>query len=104
MKISKILKYFGKRKLNLNNYHEYTQVDKTSQIFEDIVYKRRSVMKFQNKQIPDEDLKKVLTLTQRSPSSFNLQTWKAIIVQEVGNIKKLSSSAISFTNQQRILV
>ena len=45
---------------------------------------RRSINFFEpGKEIPDEKLKKLLEISNLSPSSFNLQPWKTIIVKDI---------------------
>eukprot|EP00596_Hydrurales_sp_CCMP1899_P007545 CAMPEP_0119038114 /NCGR_PEP_ID=MMETSP1177-20130426/6826_1 /TAXON_ID=2985 /ORGANISM="Ochromonas sp, Strain CCMP1899" /LENGTH=184 /DNA_ID=CAMNT_0007000253 /DNA_START=41 /DNA_END=592 /DNA_ORIENTATION=+ len=55
----------------------------TAETFDDIVNSRAFTKSFdKDKSIDPELLKKILRLSQQSPSSFNLQPWKVILVQE----------------------
>jgi hypothetical protein len=57
----------------------------TAETFDDIVFSRGFTKSFdKDKSIDPELLKKILRLSQQSPSSFNLQPWKVILVQEEG--------------------
>ena len=53
---------------------------------EDIIFKRRSIRLFQNKEIPDEILHYILRAGMWAPSPKNRQPWKMIVVK--GNAKK----------------
>lgn len=53
---------------------------------EDIIFKRRSIRLFENKEIPDEILHYILRAGVWAPSPKNRQPWKMIVVK--GNAKK----------------
>ena len=48
----------------------------------DAIYKRRSIRKFTDKQINDEDLKKILKAGMNSPSAENNQEWEFIVITD----------------------
>lgn len=62
----------------------------------DAIKARRSIRKFQNKQIPKEKLDKILDSGRLAPSASNRQAWKFVIVQDSVIRKKL---AIASRNQ-----
>ena len=55
---------------------------------------RKSVRKYLDKHIPDEDLKKVLEAGRLAPSWMNVQSWKFILVKSQENKDLLSELAI----------
>jgi len=50
--------------------------------FWQVVSKRRSTRKFQDKEIQEEDLQKILTAANRAPSAHNFQSYKILVVKE----------------------
>lgn len=76
--------------------------------FEQICFQRRSDIKFSNEEIAPSVLRNILRLTQSSPSSFNLQPYKIIVVDDShrreciatamlgGNAKKVLSAPVTF--------
>lgn len=55
---------------------------------------RRSINFFeQNKEIPDDKLRELLEISNLSPSSFNLQPWKAVVVKDPERKKALRKCA-----------
>ena len=49
--------------------------------FCDVVKERRSVRKFQNRPIPDSEIKTLIDLARRAPSSMNGQPWHFVILR-----------------------
>ncbi len=47
----------------------------------DCIYSRRSIRKFLNKEISNEDVRKILEAGRHAPSSGNLQNWRFIVVK-----------------------
>lgn len=59
-------------------------------IIANIMKERSSVRKYQvGKEVPKETLDKILTLATTAPSSWNLQHWKFIVIQNEDNKKRL---------------
>ncbi|MBI2075835.1 MAG: nitroreductase family protein [Candidatus Aenigmarchaeota archaeon] len=62
--------------------------------FEDVVKQRRSVRSYDTeRQVSDEQLKKLFELVKLSPSSYNLQPWEFIVVKDVENKRRLKDCA-----------
>lgn len=59
----------------------------------DIMKSRRSVRRYQSKNIPDDILVKVLEAARVAPSAKNLQPWKFIIVRDREKRKKLAAAS-----------
>ncbi len=64
------------------------------------IAKRRSIKTFKTDPIAPELLKQLVELTVAAPSSFNIQDWQIILVQD--ETQKAALSAASW-NQQQIL-
>eukprot|EP01080_Neovahlkampfia_damariscottae_P002545 gene2545-3507_t len=71
-----------------------------SKEFEKIVKNRKATLNFKTDPIDKQKIQKIFELTQRSPSSFNLQPWCAVIVDNELKKKQLCTAALS---QNRIL-
>lgn len=56
--------------------------------FYDVVRSRRSVRKYQKKDIPEEVLRRILDAARLAPSASNLQSWRFIVIrnQESKNV------------------
>lgn len=63
--------------------------------FEEVLQKRRSVRKFQEKDVPDGKIKKILELAGLAPSAGNLQAFKVVIVKSETARRKLSEAALN---------
>ena len=48
---------------------------------QELIANRRSVRKYLDKNIPDEDLRQVLEAGRLAPSWMNVQSWKFILVK-----------------------
>ena len=48
--------------------------------FENVLFSRRSVRRFQDRQVPEELLEKILTAGLYAPSACNFQAWKFIVL------------------------
>jgi nitroreductase len=57
-----------------------------------IIKGRRSIRRYQNKEIPEADLQKILESVQWSPSWANTQCWEIIVVKEAATKEKLKES------------
>jgi len=60
----------------------------------ELISKRKSVRKYLEKHIPDEDLRKVLEAGRLAPSWMNVQSWKFILVKSQENKDLLSELSI----------
>ena len=60
----------------------------------ELISKRKSVRKYLDKHIPDEDLKSILEAGRLAPSWMNVQSWKFILVKSQENKDLLSDLAI----------
>lgn len=54
---------------------------------------RRSVRRYQPVPVPDADLERILTLTGKAPSAFNVQPWRFVVVREPALKAQLQSAA-----------
>jgi nitroreductase len=54
-----------------------------------IIKKRRSIRRYQDKQVPDEHLQQVLEAVQWSPSWANSQCWELVVVKDQAGKEKL---------------
>lgn len=59
-----------------------------------IISSRKSVRKYSEKQIPEEDLRKILEAGRLAPSWMNVQSWKFILIKSQENKDLLSKLAI----------
>lgn len=60
----------------------------------DLIKSRKSVRKYSEKHIPDEDLRTVLEAGRLAPSWMNVQSWKLILVKSEENKALLSELAL----------
>lgn len=58
----------------------------------DIIKGRRSIRRYQDKEIPEADLQKILESVQWSPSWANTQCWEIIVVKGAATKEKLKES------------
>jgi nitroreductase len=64
------------------------------------IRERRAINSFEpGKEIPDDNLKELLSIANLSPSSFNLQPWKIVVVKDPERKKILRQCAF---NQQKV--
>ncbi|MGM0405755.1 MAG: nitroreductase family protein [Thermoplasmatota archaeon] len=61
--------------------------------FKEVVRKRRSVRKFKDKSIPQEEIKEIIEIGHMAPSAGNLQARDFIVVSDEDEKKKLSENA-----------
>ena len=59
----------------------------------DAIYNRRSIRKFSDKEVPNDDLYKILDAARWAPSACNQQLWNFIIVKEKETKEKLVKEA-----------
>lgn len=60
--------------------------------FFEVVKRRRSIRRFQDKKVPEEYVKKILEAAFYSPSSRNRRPWHFIVVDDGDLIKKLAQT------------
>ena len=60
----------------------------------DLISRRKSVRKYLDKHIPDEDLKQILEAGRLAPSWMNVQSWKFILIKSQENKDLLSELSI----------
>jgi len=61
--------------------HKHQSLDITGDFFE-VIEKRRSIRKFKQYDIPDDDLEKMLEAARLAPSANNSQPWRFIVVKD----------------------
>ncbi len=66
----------------------------------DIIKGRRSIRKYQDKDIPDELLNQILESVQWAPSWANTQCWEVIVVKDPG-VKETLAEAVPKSNPVR---
>jgi nitroreductase len=66
----------------------------------DIIKGRRSIRRYQEKEIPEADLQKILESVQWSPSWANTQCWEVVVVKDKGMKEKLNET-LTPTNPAR---
>lgn len=54
------------------------------------IYKRRSIRKYTDKEISDEDMKKILKAGMNAPSAHNLKPYDLIVVKNKETLRKLA--------------
>ncbi|CAN2045704.1 Nitroreductase [Candidatus Magnetomoraceae bacterium gMMP-1] len=57
--------------------------------FIDIIKQRRSIRKYQDKEIPDDMIQKILESVQWSPSWTNCQCWELIVIKDQNTKKQI---------------
>mgnify|MGYP000611816527 CR=1 FL=1 len=62
--------------------------------FEKVIKDRHSIRAFQPKKVEDEKIKKILELTNLSPSAGNLQAYEIFLVRDEGKKKALADAAL----------
>lgn len=60
--------------------------------FFEVVKKRRSIRRFQDRKVPEEYVKKILEAAFYSPSSMNRRPWHFVVVEDEELIAKLSKT------------
>ena len=66
----------------------------------DIIKGRRSVRKYQDKEVPEELLNQILESVQWAPSWANTQCWEVIVVKDQG-VKEALAEVLTKTNPAR---
>lgn len=73
----------------------------------DLIKSRKSVRKYSEKHIPDEDLRQILEAGRLAPSWMNVQSWKFILIKSRGNkdlLSKLSIGQAHVKNADALIV
>ena len=58
--------------------------------FEEVVLQRRSIRRFQDRNVPDAVITEILETTRRAPSSMNGQPWCFVVVRAAETKKRIS--------------
>jgi nitroreductase len=61
----------------------------------EVLLNRRATSHFTDEEVPEEYLKAILRLAGQSPSGYNLQPWRFIVVREAENRKRLQKVALN---------
>ena len=67
----------------------------------DLIKSRKSVRKYSEKHISDEDLRKILEAGRLAPSWMNVQSWKFILIKSEENKELLSTFSRAGSCQKR---
>lgn len=65
----------------------------------DVIHERRATPAFSGEAVADEDLKKILRAGLASPSSYNLQPWRFVVVRDPEQHRQLRLAAM---NQEQV--
>jgi nitroreductase len=72
--------------------------------FSEAIEQRRSTPSFDGKPIPDADLERILEAGLSSPSGFNLQPWRLIVVRAPEQLRRLRAAAFNQANVEEASV
>lgn len=67
----------------------------------DLIKSRKSVRKYSEKHISDEDLRKILEAGRLAPSWMNVQSWKFILIKSEENKELLSKLSLGQCQKRR---
>ena len=73
----------------------------------DLIKSRKSVRKYSEKHVPDEDFRKILEAGRLAPSWMNVQSWKFILVKSQENkdlLSELSVGQVHVKNADALIV
>lgn len=65
----------------------------------EVIVERRATMRFTDEGVPDEYLEAILRFGTQSPSGYNLQPWRFVVVRDPENRRRLQGVAF---NQQKV--
>jgi len=68
------------------------------------ISERRTTPSFDERPIPDEDLKKILEAGLQAPSGFNMQPWRFVVVRSEEQKKKLRLASFNQANVEEAAV
>lgn len=57
--------------------------------FNDLIYRRKSIRKYKNEMIPDEDIRSILDAARVAPSGKNCQNWHFVVLKNRDVIERL---------------
>jgi nitroreductase len=69
----------------------------------DFIFKRRSIRKYQEKDVESEKIELLLKAAMSAPTAMNFQPWEFVVITEVERINKIKS-ALTFANSNAPLV
>ena len=70
----------------------------------DLIKSRKSVRKYSEKHISDEDLRKILEAGRLAPSWMNVQSWKFILIKSEENKELLSKLSLGLMSKTPMLL
>jgi len=73
----------------------------------DVIYQRKSIRKYQNKEIPEEIINELLDAARRAPSAKNTQSHKYYVVKDKKTLKKLKENGVfkqPFVNDASLII
>jgi len=71
--------------------------------FYEVIKKRRSIRAYQDREVPDDVLRKILEAARLAPSAKNRQPWKFIVVKDETLEKGSRKLPVFSTLSQRLL-
>jgi nitroreductase len=69
----------------------------------DFIFKRRSIRRFQEKEVETEKIETLLKAAMAAPTAMNYQPWEFVVITEKERIEKVKS-ALTFANSNAPLV
>ena len=63
---------------------------KSDQSFEEVVVQRRSIRRYQDRDVPEELIVELLELAKQAPSSMNGQPWTFVVIRDAETKKRIS--------------
>lgn len=82
--------------------HRSVTSSSQSQAFKDIVYARHSAKEFSDIPVPDKVTKDIMELTVASPSSFNMQPYKLILIKSTEIRNLIADEAMLGSNKRKV--
>lgn len=70
----------------------------------DIIFKRRSVRDYTDKEILDSDIKKIIKAGVMAPSAKNQQPWSFIVIKDRETLTKLSQKASPLYERSKVTI
>ena len=65
----------------------------------DFIYKRKSVRKFKNKEVPKEHIDEILKAATYAPSAVNRQNWHFVVIRDKEKIEKIAECIATKGNE-----
>lgn len=63
---------------------------------------RRSIRKFQDKEIPDDILGMILQAAYYAPSGHNMQTWRFTVIRKKDNIRRIKEATVQTAKEHKV--